>query len=201
MKFYYPLKSTRISIDSDLFKRCDLDPNFILQIKKNGWRIQIHKEGNDVKFWTRHKIKMEELVLDADWKMLKTIVQNIKVESCILDGEFLHRRGKLKNTIYLWDIFELDGIPVNKPYGERKALLDSIVLPYNNFFTAKDYVTNFKQIWDNLEDPEENEGIVLKDTRERLYIDYNKTIKSSKQFKILLETKSDTKYYKTQKVV
>lgn len=187
----FPLKPTRITIGSFLFKKCSNDPNFILQIKKNGWRIQIHKEGNEVKFFTRHNKRMEKIVEDADWEILRTQVQKINADSCIVDAEFMHRRGDKKNTIYMWDLFYLNGKHYRKPYAERKVKLFEIVEQSNNFEILEDYTNNFQQIWDSLTDINENEGIVLKDTREKLAINYSKPSrdKSPKQFKILLEDK------------
>ena len=188
MKFYYPLKPTRITIDSDLLKRCESDLNFILQVKKNGWRVQIHKDGNKVEFFSRHNNKMEPIAQDADWNLLTNLVLAIKAESCILDGEFLHRRGSLKNTIYVWDIFEYNNELVRKPYRDRKLLLESIITNSNNLIVSKDYSNNFLQVWNSLI-AEEDEGIVIKDLREQLYVNFDKTINSARQFKALLEDK------------
>lgn len=190
MKFYYPLKPTRISIDSNLLQRCDKDPNFILQVKKNGWRVQIHKDGEDIKFFTRHNESLERIVKEADWNLLRDLIKNnVDAKSAIIDGEFLHRRGSLKNTLYVWDIFEHNNEQVKHIYKDRKQLLDNIVTSSDNIYVAQDYNSNFIDVWDDLTSPEENEGIVIKDLREMLYINFNKTIESAKQFKILLEDK------------
>lgn len=194
MRFYYPLKPIRITIDSSVFINCNNDNNFILQIKKNGWRIQIHKEGSDVKFFTRHNKRMEPIVQDADWEMLRQLViNNVKANCAIIDGEFLHRRGDLKNTIYIWDVFEVNKEPVDKPYSERKEFLESLIINHPNLYVAKDYSSgSFKQIWDQLYNIQEDEGIVIKDRREKLLINYKESKKSSKQFKILLEDKRNS---------
>ena len=192
MKFYYPTKPTRISIDSSIFEECNLNPNYILQIKKNGWRVQIHRDGKEVQFYTRHNKRLESIVPDADWTLLINEVLKIEQDSFVLDGEFLHRRGNLKNTLYIWDIFELNHSLVRKSYGERKHITDSIIKPSENLFTAKDYAPGtFKHIWDELTNPAENEGIVLKDVREALYVSHKQSSKSlsAKQFKILLDDK------------
>lgn len=191
MKFYYPSKPTRISIDSDLFEECDRDPFFILQTKKNGWRIQIHKDHNHIELYSRHNKRLERIVPDANWELLSRDIQNnVKATSCILDGEFLHRRGNKKNTIYLWDIFELNSKTLRRIYSERKHLLNRMVSPTENLLILKDHQSGcFKKVWDNLSNPEENEGIVLKDIREELFVSYRKTTKalSPRQFKILLD--------------
>ena len=192
MKFYYPLKPTRITIDSSLFKKCESDSNYILQVKKNGWRTQIHKDKDKVEFFSRHNNKLESIAQDADWKMLTELVlNNIKAESCILDGEFLHRRGSLKNTIYVWDIFEHNHELVRRPYKERKQLLESNVALNSNLIVSKDYNDNFLQVWNELIN-EEDEGVVIKDLRELLYVNFTKTVESPRQFKILLEDKRNT---------
>lgn len=189
MNFLYPLKPTRISIDSSILNNSESDPNFILQIKKNGWRTQIHKNGNEIEFFTRHNKRLEPIAADADWKLLtELIVNNIKAESAIIDGEFLHRRGTRKSTLYVWDLFLLNNELQKKPYGNRKCLLNSIVVPHNNLIIAHDHVDNFLKVWDTL-DEVEDEGIVIKDLREQLYISFDKTVKSARQFKILAEDK------------
>lgn len=188
MRFYYPLKPTRITIDSFLFEKCESDPNYILQIKKNGWRVQIHKDGDKVEFYTRHNKRLESIVQDADWNLLTETVLNLNVESIIIDGEFLHRRGVLKNTIYVWDAFELNRQKIRKPYEQRKEILEQVVPRSDNILVVKDYHNNFLDVWNRLIE-EEDEGIVIKDLRELPYISHSKTIKSGKQFKILLDDK------------
>ena len=194
MKFYYPLKPIRITIDSSVFINCNQDDNYILQVKKNGWRVQIHKDGDDVKFFTRHNKRMEPMIADADWEMLRQLVRdNVKADSVVCDGEMLHRRGDLKNTIYLWDIFELNNEIVSQPYFERKQILNSIVVNHFNFYVAEDYESGtFQQVWDKLFNIQEDEGVVIKDRREKHFINYKESHKSSKQFKILLEDKRNS---------
>ena len=192
MRFYYPAKPSRISIDSENFKSCNANPAFVLQIKKNGWRIQIHKNGDDVEFYTRHNRRMEPIVPEANWELLTNLIRNIKANSAIIDGEFMGRRGETKNTIYIWDIFEFNSEVQKKTYHERKKLLEAIVEPSDNLIISKDYPAGtFLEVWDSLTNPEENEGIVIKDLRESLYISYKKPSKSTspKQFKVLLDDK------------
>jgi ATP-dependent DNA ligase len=192
MKFVYPFKSQRISVDSDIFTKCSEDENFILQIKKNGWRVQIHKDREDVKFFTRHNKRMETLV-DADWKKLTSLVlENIKAESIILDGEFMHMRGSIKNTIFLWDVFYYNGnYCSSSSYKERKDLLSKIVAPDVQLQISQDYQSNFQQVWEELSNKEEDEGVVIKDLREKLKVAHTKLSndKSPRQFKVLLEDK------------
>lgn len=191
MKFVYPFKSKRTFVDSDIFAKCNLDPNFILQVKKNGWRIQIHKDKEDIKFFTRHNKRMETLV-DADWDTLRKLVSTkIKADSAILDGEFMHMRGSLKNTIFLWDVFYYDGEYSSLPYGERKSLLDGIVESSELLQVLPSYSSNFEDVWKSLSNKEEDEGIVMKDLRERLKVTHTKLSndKSPRQFKVLLSDK------------
>ncbi len=188
MRFMYPTKPNRITVDSPLFTNASIDPNFVLQIKKNGWRCLIHKLGDTVEFYSRHKKRMEPIVMDANWEAFADEVRKLEVESCIADGELMHRRGNIKNKIYLWDLFYVDGQIFRKPYGERKARLDSITPELNHLAVVEDHVDNFLQIWENLSDPKENEGLVIKDLREPVPVLYSEpSKKSARQFKILLD--------------
>jgi ATP-dependent DNA ligase len=192
MRFLFPSKPNRISIDSTIFESCDKDPNFILQIKKNGWRVQIHKEGSEVQFFTRHNKRLEPLVEDADWTTLRNTILKIKANSIILDGEFLHRRGSLKNHLYVWDVFlHNNQLLSNQSYKQRKELLNSLIVNDQYIQVAQDFISSFRSIWDQLTNIEEDEGVVLKDLREKLIVRYVKPSddKSPRQFKILLEDK------------
>lgn len=186
MKFYFPLKPTRISIESSILKDCNTDPNFIAQKKKDGWRVQIQKSGNNILLLTRHNKPLEPMISDIDWEEMKQmIVRSIRCQSCIIDGEFLHRRGREKRSFYLWDMFELNGKKLSLPYLERKEILNLNINSTQNFQILHDYKKDFLELWQSL-DNELDEGIVIKDLREPLYINYSKTIKSSRQYKILL---------------
>jgi ATP-dependent DNA ligase len=134
-----------------------------------------------------------ETIVDADWKKLTSLVlENVKAESVILDGEFMHMRGSLKNTIFLWDVFYYNGSYCNKlSYKERKDLLSKIVAPDTQLQISQDYQSNFQQVWEELSNKEEDEGVVIKDLREKLRISHTKLSndKSPRQFKVLLEDK------------
>ena len=185
--FYFPLKPTRISIESSVFKTCDADPNFIAQKKKDGWRIQIHKLGSEIKLFTRHNRPLEGMISDIDWEEVKNMIgESVGSHSCILDGELLHRRGKEKESFYLWDIFEKDNKRLSLPYEERKIILNSLISSSSNFQVLEDYKSGFYNLWESLND-EADEGIVIKDLREPLYVSFSKTTKSPKQYKILLK--------------
>jgi ATP-dependent DNA ligase len=134
-----------------------------------------------------------EIMVDADWKKLTSLVlENVKAESTILDGEFMHMRGSLKNTIFLWDIFLYNGsLCSGLTYKERKELLTKIITPDLQLQVSQDYENNFLSVWDSLQNKEEDEGVVIKDLREKLRVSYTKLSndKSPRQFKVLLEDK------------
>jgi ATP-dependent DNA ligase len=187
MHFYFPTKPTRISIDSQIFALCDKDNNFVAQRKKDGWRIQIHKSGSQILIFTRHKKLLFPLVPEVDWNVLcSDLLKHIQADSCIIDGEFMHRRTAQKETLYVWDLFELEGKRARLPYFERKALLSQIVLPCRTLNVLEDYSSNFAKLWHSL-DRSLDEGLVIKDLREQLVVNFNKTIKSPRQYKILLD--------------
>ena len=193
MRFYFPQKPTRITSESSVFKDCEEDSNYVAQKKKDGWRVQIHIENGEVTFFTRHNRRLEPIVAELDWnEMAKLFLDNVKCDSCIIDGEFLHRRtDKWKATFYVWDLFELNGERLRKPYRYRKHLLDRLVSPTPNLMISKDYYGNFIELWKSL-DLSVDEGIVIKDLNEPLYVNFNKTINSPRQFKMLLDDPRNT---------
>lgn len=187
MNFYFPSKPTRISIDSALFTQCSNDPNFVAQRKKDGWRIQLHKLDNEITLFTRHKRPLPPLIGDVDWSSIrKMLVNNIHCGSCIIDGEFMHRRSTLKETFYVWDIFELEGKRLMNSYHHRKETLSNIITPTATLQVLEDYSTDFISLWQSL-DRSLDEGIVIKDLRESLNVNFCKTTKSPRQYKILLD--------------
>lgn len=183
--FYFPLKPTRITLTSELFEKTSNDCNYICQKKKNGWRVQVHKNNDVIEIYTRHKIRIEPLILECDWKKVyERLNQSLNCSQCILDGEFLHRRSSIKEALYFWDIFELNNKVLKESYQTRKQQLGLILTPQDKLELSQDVETNFKDVWNCLED-EVDEGLVIKDLREPLYISYSKTIKSARQFKLL----------------
>lgn len=187
MHFYFPTKPTRISIDSSIFAQCERDPNFIAQRKKDGWRIQIHKSGDSVQIFTRHNRPLPPLVSDVDWDSTKRLIAgSIDCESCVLDGEFMHRRSLQKETFYLWDIFELNSKPVKLSYEKRQNELTRIIHSSSTFQVLENHHSNFYELWSSL-DRTRDEGLVIKDIRESLNINFKRTTKSPRQYKILLD--------------
>lgn len=187
MRFYFPTKPTRISIDSTVFSQCEKDPFYVAQRKKDGWRIQIHKSGSNILIYTRHNKLLFPLISDVNWNTMRSqIAESIECDSCILDGEFMHRRSTQKETFYLWDIFELSSKPLKLPYQSRYAELTRIITNSSTIQILDNYHSNFHELWSSL-DRTVDEGLVIKDIRESLSINFSKTTKSPRQYKILLD--------------
>jgi DNA ligase 4 len=80
------------------------EDKIVTETKYDGERIMIHKNGNDIKFFTRNSNDYTTLYGP---KYSKIILQNVKTETCILDGEFL-----------IW----VNSLSAFKPFGHNKTL-------------------------------------------------------------------------------
>jgi DNA ligase 1 len=56
-----------------------------LEYKYDGFRVQIHKDNEKVKLYTR---KLDDVTLQFP-EMINPIIKNIKLDKCIIDSEFL----------------------------------------------------------------------------------------------------------------
>ncbi len=136
-----------------------------LEVKYDGARVQIHKNGNDVKLYTR---RLEDVTVQFP-EIVEGALHNIKSTSCVVEGEIvaispddrrplpfqnLSRRIKRKYNIgemvekipaevNLFDIIFLDGKDkLATPFIERRELLSKIVNPTERFRIAENLVTS-----------------------------------------------------------
>lgn len=150
-----------------------LQGNWIYKPKIDGWRLEIIKDSNDVKFWGRR------LERNPNWtEKLKAIPkESLKdiPEGTVLDSELYTDRGrrfipslftdnqKAKPVVFIFDmIFYKGNFTGNLPLKERKEILKSIK------FKKPFYIIKFKKI-KNLEEHLREavnkgfEGIVIKE--------------------------------------
>jgi DNA ligase-1 len=119
------------------------------ELKFDGARVQIHRQGNRVRIFSRGLNDMTESIPEIAAKALK----NVKSKQVILDGEVVAVddygkpypfqvvmkrfgrtkeidavRNRLKLDLYLFDILQLDGkMLVDETYAERRMKLEEIV--------------------------------------------------------------------------
>jgi bifunctional non-homologous end joining protein LigD len=112
-------------------------PGWVHEVKHDGYRLQVRREGEAVRLFTRR---------GYDWTnrypAIATAAAAIKASSFVLDGEAvvcgphgisvfeaLHRRGTVREAVLqAFDVLELDGGDLRPlPLGERKAHLAKLL--------------------------------------------------------------------------
>lgn len=159
----------------------DDDPNWIYEIKWDGWRILVHKEGDRVEAYTRHGNNVT-----AKFPELQSVGRSIDERTAIIDceGVVLRNgvsvfddfafRGRLSNkekikeaavthpaTFIAFDVLSTDKLHTNKPLEERKEILSSIIEPSNSLLVTPSVVGNGSNIF-HLTKERNMEGIVGK---------------------------------------
>jgi len=138
----------------------------VIEVKYDGARVQIHKDGDKIKLFTR---RLEDVTKQFP-DLVKMSKQSIKSGKCILDGEIIgidKKTGKslpfqqlsqriqrkydiekmvkeLPIQVNLFDMIYCDDkMLFNLPFIERRKLLEKSIKPVpNKFQLAKQFVTN-----------------------------------------------------------
>ena len=154
---------------------------YIYDIKWDGWRILLHKDGNRVEAYTRHGNNVT-----TKFPELQAVGQSIKEHTAIIDCEGVvlrngisvfddfNYRGRLSNkdkveqatithpaAFVAFDVLATDSNHMNKPLVKRKEILNSIIKPSNNLLITPSIVGNGNDIFQLTED-RNMEGIVGK---------------------------------------
>lgn len=163
------------------------DNDWIYDIKWDGWRILLHKQGNRIEAFTRHGNNVT-----ARFPELKEVGQSIKAHTAILDAEgvvlrdgnsvfedFTYR-GKLSNiekieqatkthpaTFIAFDVLATNKLHIKEPLIERKKCLSSIIEPSNSLLITPSIEGNGSHIF-QLTKEKNMEGIVGK-RRDSIY--------------------------------
>jgi ATP-dependent DNA ligase len=190
MQFFYPPQPTRIWPNASLFKRIDNDPNYIGEIKLNGWRLEIHKVDNKLLLYNRHGT-----IIDINSDIFLPKFSHIPNNS-ILDGELVHFRTKnIKNIIVLWDVMFWDGKDVrNVTWKDRQPFLDVFAAKPNQLTSKnegqvyhlnvqKQNLVKFYKTVIARNDPLE-EGIVIKNVNSQYEYSLKRTFDTANWFKI-----------------
>lgn len=161
----------------------DDDPNWIYDIKWDGWRILLHKDKNRIEAYTRHGNNVT-----AKFPELQSVGKSIKVDKAIIDCEGVvlrngvsvfddfNYRGRLSNkdkinqtvithpaTFIAFDVLTTDKSFMNKSLIERKDILNSIVEPSNELLITPSVVGNGSNVF-NITKDKGMEGVVGKRT-------------------------------------
>jgi len=157
------------------------NPEWIYDIKWDGWRILLHKQGERIEAFTRHGNNVT-----TKFPELQEVGHSIQSHTAIIDCEgvvlrngisifddFAYR-GRLSNTSKIeqakithpatfiaFDILGTNKPHTNKPLVERKEILSSIIEPSNSMLVTPSIVGNGSNIFQLTKD-RGMEGIVGK---------------------------------------
>ncbi|WP_445479185.1 ATP-dependent DNA ligase [Lysinibacillus irui] len=157
------------------------NPEWIYDIKWDGWRILLHKQGDRIEAYTRHGNNVT-----AKFPELKDVGSSIKERTAIIDCEgvvlrngisvfddFAYR-GRLTNsskieqatlthpaTFIAFDVLETNKPHTQQPLEQRKEILSSIIEPSNSMLVTPSITGNGNSIFQITKD-KGMEGIVGK---------------------------------------
>lgn len=156
-----------------LIGRTDL----VLEPKRNGWRLQVIKNGNQIGIWGRRLDVGRDL--SSKFVQLHKSILELPCDTCHLDGEIVaYRSGKedsayvasalvdqsIPVTYVVFDILELNGVPAkDSSYLERRQILSSL-----NCFEINPYYENSRENFDTISS--KYEGVVFKNKYYPYYI-------------------------------
>lgn len=156
-----PMLTERASTAQDILEK--IGGEAAVEYKYDGERVQIHKNGNSATLFSRRLENTTHQYPDV----IELALKNIKAESAILDTEtvafdtasgdllpfqeLMHRRRKhgvekavteYPICVFAFDLLFLNGQDLTKKsYLERKKLLESVVVPQDNFKVGEYIVT------------------------------------------------------------
>lgn len=162
---FTPIKPMLLQMGNN--NEIDDNPEWIYDIKWDGWRILLHKEGDRVEAFTRHGNNVT-----ANFPELQEVGQSIQSHTAIIDCEgvvlrngvsvfddFAYR-GRLSNTSKIeqatithpatfiaFDVLGTDKPHTNKPLEQRKEILSSIIKPSNSILVTPSITGNGNSIF------------------------------------------------------
>lgn len=183
-----PALAERLPTPEEILKK--MGGKCAVEQKYDGFRCQVHKDGNKVKLYSRRLEETTEMMPD----IVKAVINDIKVDKVIFEGEALaynestneflpfqetiqrkRKHGISEKIIELplhlmsFDIMYLEGKDLlGEPYEKRRALLEDVVKDSNTISPSKRILTDSaKEFEEFFEDSVENglEGIVAKDLK------------------------------------
>lgn len=159
MRYYFPSMPNRIDIESRQFTQTENDPQWIAEVKKNGWRCLAYRT-NKLILWTRRHTTIPDAL-----PLLRAELFSMIPENTVIDGELLEKRTKeVKELFYAFDILVYRNVPLFKhTWRERRLILESVIQPIRGMVELSDPQTHDKRAlyFDNITNPDV-EGLVIK---------------------------------------
>lgn len=160
--YVFPPKPLYVPPTSAVFDELENNPNWIGEVKKNGWRMMVRTDPDGkVELWTRRKT----LELSPLPSLRKELLALNLPPDTILDGELLEHRGTTKETMMLWGMFRWNGKWMNGvPYKEIMWRMSFIPADAKHLTKPEFVFEGKRKFYEDLiaKNPDENEGLVLK---------------------------------------
>jgi len=201
-KYFYPEKPFLIQIGQDEFKQMSSNPKFVAEPKINGSRCEVHIMDGKVEFWDRHgkRLDFDRNPLYKDMRdKIKDILINTfgKIGYFLFDGELRHNKVKgIQGKLILWDCFIYASEFLNKlPYWARRSKIEEkMKVDTNDPVTLiRQWKNHFKTVYDEYVsgkwgDPDEFEGVVIKNVNGKLNLGTSSGSPSNWMFKVRKQT-------------
>jgi bifunctional non-homologous end joining protein LigD len=112
-------------------------PEWMHELKHDGWRIIARKSGARVRIWTRHGKEQS-----ASFVAIANALRFLPVTACVLDGEAVTHTadgwpdfyglrsadGAARAVLFAFDLLDLDGVDLRgRPLTERRSILEELV--------------------------------------------------------------------------
>lgn len=203
-KYFYPEKPVLMQIIQAEFEEMSNNPQWIAEPKYNGARCEVHLFYGEVEFWDRHGKRLDfdsnPLYKEGRDKIKKILVRAFgKVGYFLFDGELRHNKVTgIQCKLVLWDCFIFNHELLNKlPYWARRDKLENKTIGTTKSFSHNDdsviliaqYKDNFKKVYEDCisgvyGDPDEFEGLVMKNVNGKLNLGRVSGSPSNWMFKI-----------------
>lgn len=202
LKYFYPEKPVLMKITQESFTEMSNSPQWVAEPKYNGSRCIVHMLNGEISFWDRHgkKLDFDSNVLYKDGRdKIKMILRLAfgDIGYYVFDGELRHNKVTgIQNKLVLWDCFIYNHELLNKkPYWARRALIEAGIKEDTNdpVTLIRQWKHHFKTVYDEYVaghwgNPDEFEGIVLKNVNGLLNLGRNSGINSNWMFKVRKQT-------------
>lgn len=185
-KFFYPERPRLLHIEQPLFERLNQDRDWVAESKYNGSRLQLHHINGAWQFWNRHE---QLMAYTPNQDVLDALAGLNLAGYWLFDGELRHGKTKgVRHQIVLYDVFIVEGeLLLAKPFGERREILETLLHylgDYHVLSLPEQYPEGFRQVFGQVSQDEEIEGLVLKNVQGRLSLGRTRAAESSWMWKV-----------------
>ena len=191
MRYFYPNRPLLVSPDSKTVDEMDANPNCVAEIKKNGDRLVLIKKDGQFTFYNRHRSVLKYQPIPAMLEELQSL--NIP-DGTQLDAELMHNHTKnVKNLIYFYDIYVWGGDLMTEAFGIRRKQLEDLFFVGHDgqhLELAKQYHSGFHQLFNEVIQNDEDEGLVMKNLKGELVFDRKKSVDVWWQVKVRRASKN-----------